>query len=67
MTTLDLVMILVYTFPMFLFTIAPALKLGDYLEEKHGLSEQNKRIVMVTGTIVISLILATFLQFAHIY
>jgi|GEM_PF-420915 hypothetical protein len=67
MTTLDLVMILVYTFPMFLFAIAPALKLGDYLEEKYGLSEQNKRVVMVTGTIVISLILATFLQFAHIY
>jgi hypothetical protein len=35
MTSLDLVMILVYTFPMFLFAIAPALKLGDYLEEKY--------------------------------
>ena len=67
MTTLDLVMILVYTFPMFFFTVAPALKLGDYLEKHYGLSEKNKRIVMVAGTIVVSLILATFLQFAHIY
>lgn len=67
MTTLDLVMILVYTFPMFLFTVAPALKLGDYLEEHHGLSEKNKRVVMLVGTAVVSLTLAVFLQFGHIY
>ena len=67
MTSLDLVMILVYTFPMFLFTIAPALKLGDYLEEKYDISEKTKRMIMIGGTIVVSLILATFLQFGHIY
>jgi len=67
MTTLDFVMILVYTFPMFLFAIAPALKLGDYLEENYGLSEENKRRIMIVGTLVVSLILATFLQFGHIY
>jgi hypothetical protein len=67
MTSLDLVMILVYTFPMFLFAIAPALKLGDYLEEKYGISEKTKRIIMVTGTAVVSLSLAVFLQFGHIY
>ena len=67
MTSLDLVMILVYTFPMFLFAIAPALKLGDYLEEKYGISEKTKRTIMISGTIVVSLTLATFLQFGHIY
>jgi len=67
MTTLDLVMILVYTFPMFLFAIAPALKLGDYLEEHYNLSEQNKRILMMSGTVLVSLSLAVFLQFGHIY
>ena len=67
MTSLDLVMILVYTFPMFLFAIAPALKLGDYLEEKYGISEKSKRIIMVSGTIVVSLGLAIVLQFGHIY
>jgi len=67
MTSLDLVMILVYTFPMFLFAIAPALKLGDYLEEKYSISEKTKRIIMVAGTAVVSLILAVFLQFGHIY
>ncbi len=67
MTTLDLVMILVYTFPMFLFTIAPALKLGDYLEERYGISEKTKRTIMVGGTLVVSLSLAVFLQFGRIY
>ena len=67
MTVLDVVMILVYTFPMFLFAIAPALKLGDYLEKHHNLSEENKRIVMISGTVVVSLALAVFLQFGHIY
>jgi hypothetical protein len=52
---------------MFLFTIAPALKLGDYLEEKYGISETQKRTVMVAGTFVVSLALAIFLQFGHIY
>jgi len=52
---------------MFLFAIAPALKLGDYLEEKYGISEKSKRIIMVTGTAVVSLSLAVFLQFGHIY
>lgn len=67
MTTLDLVMILVYTFPMFLFAVAPALKLGDYLEAHYGLSEKHKRIVMLVGTAIVSLSLAVFLQFGHIY
>jgi len=67
MTSHDVMMILVYIFPMFLFTIAPALKLGDYLEEKYGISETQKRTVMVAGTFVVSLALAIFLQFGHIY
>ncbi|MDA3945479.1 MAG: hypothetical protein PF439_02215 [Helicobacteraceae bacterium] len=67
MTQHDLVMILVYTFPMFLFAIAPALKLGDYLERKYAISETQKRFVMVSGTISVSLTLAIFLQFGHIY
>jgi len=67
MTSHDVMMILVYIFPMFLFAIAPALKLGDYLEEKYGISETQKRTVMVVGTFLVSLALAVFLQFGHIY
>ncbi len=63
MTTQDIVMVLVYSFPMFIFAIAPALKLGDYLQKKYGISEEKKRIVMVFGTILVSLSLALFLQF----
>jgi len=48
---------------MFIFTIAPALKLGDYLEEKYAISEKQKRFVMISGTFFVSLILASFLQF----
>lgn len=50
------------TFPMFIFAIAPALKIADYLEEKYAISETQKRIVMVGGTFGVSLVLAAFLQ-----
>jgi hypothetical protein len=56
-------MILVYTFPMFIFTIAPALKLGDYLERKYAISEKQKRFIMISSTAIVSLTLASFLQF----
>ncbi|MGB3962385.1 MAG: hypothetical protein WBK95_09135 [Sulfurimonas sp.] len=62
MTSHDIVMILVMTFPMFIFAIAPALKIADYLEEKYAISETQKRMVMVGGTFGVSLVLAAFLQ-----
>ena len=67
MTSHDIMMILVYIFPMFIFAIAPALKLGDFLESRYGISETQKRIVMVGGTFIVSLAFAIFLQFGHIY
>ncbi len=60
----DLVMILVYTFPMFLFTIFPAIKLADYLEEHYKIQEGLKRTVIVLTTFLGALLLATLLQFA---
>ncbi|MBU0720001.1 hypothetical protein KJ877_01525 [bacterium] len=62
MTSHTVLMILVMTFPMFIFAIAPALKIGDYLEERYSISETQKRIVMVSGTLVVSLSLSTFIQ-----
>jgi hypothetical protein len=47
---------------MFIFAIAPALKAGDYLEEKYGISEKQKRFIMVSGMIIVSLALSIFLQ-----
>ena len=63
MTTQDIVMILVYTFPMFLFSIFPGIKLGDYLEENYDIGEKKKRVVVVSVTFIGALILAIFLQF----
>lgn len=57
-------MILVMTFPMFIFTIYPALKLGDYLEARYGIAESSKRAVVIAGTFIVALALAAFLQFA---
>jgi len=47
---------------MFIFAIAPALKVGDYLEKKYAISEKKKRFIMISGMIVVSLMLSTFLQ-----
>ena len=64
MTSQDIVMVLVYTFPMFFFTVYPGIKLGDYLEEKYQLEEDKKRVVVVSVTFLSALVLALFLQFA---
>lgn len=59
----DLIIILVMTFPMFLFTIAPAIKLSDYLDEKYGISEKQKRIILVSVTFLVALLLSTLLYY----
>ncbi|RUM61163.1 MAG: hypothetical protein DSZ03_08960 [Sulfurimonas sp.] len=58
----DLVMILVYTFPMFLFMIFPAIKLADYIEDKYKIQERQKRVIIIVSTFLGALILATLLQ-----
>ncbi len=60
----DVVMILVYTFPMFLFTVFPAIKLADYIEHKYKIQEHQKRVIIVVSTFLGALILATLLQLA---
>jgi len=59
----DIVMILVYTFPMFLFTIYPGIYISELLETKYQIQESTKRSVMVSFTFITALILATLLQF----
>ena len=59
----DLVMILVYTFPMFLFTIYPGIWLSDYLEKNHNIKESQKRAVMVSVTFLGALFLAALLHY----
>jgi len=61
MNSHDLVMILVMTFPMFLFTIYPGIALSDYLEKKHAIREKQKRVVMVSVTFLSAFILSALL------
>jgi len=60
----DIVIILAMTLPMLLFSVAPGLKLGDYLEEKYNLNESAKRKVVITTTIVFTVLLSTILHYA---
>ncbi len=60
----DFVIIMVMGFPMLLFTVFPALKLGDYLEERYGIDEKQKRTVVVIATIVVTLTLSSILFYA---
>ncbi len=59
----DFVLIMVMGFPMLIFTVFPALKLGDYLEERFGLDETKKRTVVVVTTIVVTLSLSSLFYY----
>ena len=59
----DFVMILVYTFPMFLFTVYPGIWLSDYLADNYNIQESQKRFVMVSVTFFSALFLATLLHY----
>ncbi len=57
----DFIIILVMTFPMFLFSIYPGIKASEYLDKKYTISESQKRVVMVSVTFLFALTLSTLL------
>jgi len=59
----DAIIILVMTFPMFLFTIFPGIKLANFLEKKYQIKESYKRTVMVSTTFISALILSALLYY----
>jgi len=63
MTQHDIVMILVFTFPMFLFTVYPGIWMSNFLEKKYQISESKKRTVMVSITFIGALILSLLLYY----
>ena len=63
MITHDIMIILVLTFPMFIFTIYPGILLSDYLEKKHSIKESQKRTVMVSVTFLGALVLSLLLYY----
>ena len=60
----DLIIILVMTFPMFLFSIYPGIVVSEYLEKKYAIDESKKRTVMVGVTFLFALTLSTLLYYA---
>jgi len=59
----DAIIILVMTFPMFIFTIIVGIKLSNYLEDKYNINEFNKRAIMLGSTFLFSLLLSTLLYY----
>jgi len=63
LTSHDILIILVMTFPMFIFTIFPGIKLANYLEKKYNIQETNKRVIMIGVTFGFALILSSLLYY----
>jgi len=63
MSSHDIVIILVMTFPMFLFSIYPGIKASEFLEKKYAIEESKKRAVMVAVTFLFALTLSTLLYY----
>ena len=61
--TQDIVIILVMTLPMLLFSVYPGLKLGDYIESKYGVQESTKRKIIIVTTIVFTITLSSLLYY----
>ncbi len=63
MTVQDIIIICVMSVPMLMFSVFPGIWFGDYLERKHNIEEKQKRIVVITITILFTLTLSTLLHF----
>jgi hypothetical protein len=63
MTAHDMMMVLVMTFPMFLFSIYPGIVVSNFLEKKYGIEESKKRAVMVSVTFLFALTLSLLLYY----
>jgi predicted membrane protein len=59
----DIMIILVMTFPMFLFMIYPGIWLSNYVSENYKVNESQKRTIMVVTTFIGALILSSLLYY----
>ncbi len=60
---LDIVIILVMSVPMLLFSVFPGIKFADYLENKYNLEEKQKRIVIIVTTIIFTITLSSLVHY----
>ena len=59
----DILMILVMGFPMLIFTVYPALRIGDYLEDKYNIEEEQKRMVVISTTIIVTIVFSSLVYY----
>ncbi len=63
MNSHDILIILVLTFPMFIFTIYPGIAVSNYLDKNYTITEKQKRGVMIGVTFLGALILSVLLYY----
>jgi len=59
-----IIMILIFTLVMLMFMAFPAIKIVAWIEERKELSKKHRDILTVTITVILSLLIALFLQFS---
>jgi hypothetical protein len=58
----QIVITAVFTFAMFMFMAFPAIKIVEFIHKKKELSEKSQNILTIVFTILLSLLIALFLQ-----
>ena len=59
-----IIMTLIFTVVMFMFMAYPAIKIVESIEGKITLSQKGKNTLTIVITVLLSLIIALFLQFS---
>jgi len=63
MNSHDILMILVFTFPMFIFTILAGVYVSNYVDKNYTITEFTKRAIMLSVGYLFALVLATLLYY----
>ena len=64
MSSIDILLTLVFSIVMLLFMSFPALKVADFVHEKFGIKEKWNPHLVITFTVVFSILIGLFLRFA---
>ena len=59
----DIVIILVMSVPMLLFSVLPGIKLADYLDSRYAIEDRHKRFVMIVTTILFTITLSSLVHY----
>ena len=64
MTNIDIVLTLVFSIVMLMFTAFPSMKIVEWIDTKIPLSEKLYNILLISTTIFLSLCVGVFIRFA---